>query len=199
VLNPKMTSDQGVDILRPTRAGAAPAAETGAAAASSSHPTGCPMCDPSMIVVLAIQITIDGDQIAEVCYTCGRRVRTFSWHGAHGLPSDYLGRRDPLLEPEDPLAFETVFARYPRPVEVKAVPVIDPASPDRYQFPTRYASPATARAILAHLVGLDVPRPIWEAFAAEVIGRVALDEHGEWLITVDAILDWLSAATGDAS
>lgn len=145
----------------------------------------CPMCEETSTIFAAIDIVIEGDQIAESCHGCGRLVRPFSWHGDDGLPTEYLGRGDRFGRAQ-------VHAWYSSGA-VGSVPEVDDSDPTQTETPASIPVEVVGRAVLAHLVGLDVTEDMVEAFQAEVIAPV-LDAIGdEWMLDVDDVIDWLEA------
>lgn len=149
----------------------------------------CTLCaDAAMVAEVAIAIVIDGDQIAADCYGCGRIVRPFSWHGDDGLPIAYIGRIDCCT------GRTSAAAWYSQTGAVRAVPAVDPAQPDRCRWAELVAPGELARAILAHLVGLDLPAPIWQAFEADVTAPLTAGTAREWRLNVEDVIDWLEAS-----
>lgn len=133
----------------------------------------------------AIDIVVDGDQIASDCHVCGRLVRPFSWHDDE-LPAVYVGRFNHHG------AAAEVAAWYGSTGSVKSVPAVDEDCPWGHVWPEAFDSSTMARAILAHLVGLDLPQIVWEGFEADVIGPLA-EVGGEWVLSVEEITEWLAA------
>ena len=147
----------------------------------------CPMCDEASTVLAAIDIVIDGDQIAESCCGCGRLVRPFSWHGDDGLPTEYLGQGP------DPFGQVQVFAWYETGA-VGSVPAIDPVDPTVVDPSCSIPAGEVGRAVLAHLVGLDVGERAAEDFQAAFVDEYLSRAGGEWVVAVDEIAEWLEAS-----
>ena len=152
---------------------------------------GCPMCEETGTVFAAIDIVIDGDQIAPTCYQCGRLVRPFSWHDGDGLPTFYLGRFN-----HHGAAVE-VAAWYCDTGAVRLVPAVDPDRPYLYLWPHALDTLSLARAVFAHLVGLDLPPVVWEAAEADLFTPLADTAGraggGEWRLAVEDLIEWLAA------
>ncbi len=150
---------------------------------------GCLMCDEISTAFAAIDILIEGDQIATSCLQCGRLVRPFSWHDGDGLPSDYVGRFDHHG------AATEVAAWYCDHGAVRLVPAVDPDRPYLYLWPHALDTLSLARAILAHLVGLDVPPTVWEEAETDLVIPMAntVGHGGEWRLSVDDVIEWLAA------
>lgn len=148
----------------------------------------CLMCDEPSTVFAAIDIVIDGDQIAPTCHQCGRLVRPFSWHDGDSLPTYYVGRFDHHGAAIEVAAWYCTGA-------VRLVPAVDPDRPYLYLWPTALDTLSLARAILGHLVGLDVPAVIWEEAEADLVVplTVTVGRGGEWRLSVDDITEWLAA------
>lgn len=144
----------------------------------------CPMCEEISTIFAAVEIVIDGDQIAESCPGCGRRVRPFSWHDTDGLPTEYLGHGP------DRFGRVQVYAWY-HSGAVGSVPEIDDDDPTQTEPAGPMPADVVGRAVLAHLVGLDVTDAMAEAFQAEVIDGVLDDGDGEWVLEVDEVIEWL--------
>ena len=146
----------------------------------------CPICDERSTLFAAIDIVIDGDQIAEACHGCGRVVRPFSWHDDDGLPVSYLGTIDQLT------GLTTVGAWF-ESGEVRSVCEVDEDDPTATYPPGPMESGVVARAVLAHLVGIDVPELVWSELDVDLIAPTLASSSCEWLLDVDEIIDWLAA------
>lgn len=149
----------------------------------------CPLCDdPPEVAAAAIEIALDGDQITRHCFGCDARVRRFDWHGHDGLPIRYVGHVDGNGR------FGGVYALY-RTGAVKTVPGIDPDDHTRAVWPRTFDADELTRAVLAHLVGLDVaphlsptrPGPFCRFQPAGACG------HAEWDLAIDDLTEWLEA------
>lgn len=146
----------------------------------------CPMCEERSTLFAAIDIVVDGDQIAESCHGCGRIVRPFSWHEDDGLPVTYLG----TINPRSGLV--SVAAWY-ESGEVRSVPAVDEDCPTTSHPPGPIHQRDVARAILAHLVGIDVPEAVWDEFDHDIVIPSLAPGDGEWMLDVDEVIDWLGA------
>ena len=149
---------------------------------------GCPTCEKTSTTFAAIDIAIDGDQIAIDCHQCGRIVRPFSWHEGAGLPSSYLGRVD-----HHGAAIEVAAWYWPSGT-IRLVPAVDPDRPFLHFWPHAFDSLSLTRALLGHLVGLDVPAVTWEEFATEIVAPFVSGpgRGGEWTLPVDDVVEWLA-------
>ena len=145
------------------------------------------------MALLAIDIVRDGEQIDRDCRSCGRRVRPFDWHStSDGLPVAYGGRHLPVIvtRPSCPELYN-VFTCYEATGAVRAVPAVDDAQADNVIWAEIFTPATLARAILAHLIGLDVPTELWKHFTLDIIVDLTTNDTGEWQLRVDDILDWL--------
>ena len=88
---------------------------------------------------------------------------------------------------EDGVIDGWVTALYDVSGVVRSVPAVDAECPSETRWPWSHTPATLARAILAHLVGLDVPEPTWTAFAGEVTCGLS----GQWSIPVEEVLEWL--------
>ena len=86
-----------------------------------------------------------------------------------------------------------IYAIYETGV-VRTVPAVDWIFPDEVHWDAFYNPAALARAILAHLVGLDLPPRIWRAFQADMVDELIADAGGHWQLPVEEILGWLEAS-----